>query len=182
VTTFTIRISDSVAAGLSSGKMRASLDAFLRQPHPLPHDPGPGPERISLTLTERSVNAAAAYLQCSASSALRRIAIERLGVPRPATPVPSVFLLSTPAPTSILQKTPNPAPTAHRTETVQQDSASQGKAVVGALIQFLFSVLFLGHGFSLALVRRRTLKQHDKYDANNVRFWKLRVSWHFRPC
>jgi hypothetical protein len=143
VTTFTLRVSDSLAAGLSSAKMRASLDAFLCQPHPLPRDPGPGHERISLTLSEPSVNEAAAYLQCSASSALRRIAIHGLGAPR-RTAIPTDSLSSQPAPASVGRTTPNPAMPPERTKTGPQDSTSQGQAIAAALIQFLCSFLFLG--------------------------------------
>jgi hypothetical protein len=133
VTTFTLRVSDFLAANLTSATMRASVDAFLWQPHPLPTDPGPGYERISLTLTETSVGAAAAYLQCSASSALRRIAIDALGGPRRGGATPKVCLPNTSAPASIPWK-----------DTATQGNASQGQAIAGALIQFLCSVLFVG--------------------------------------
>jgi hypothetical protein len=144
VTTFTLRVSDSLAADLSSARMRALVDAFLRQPHPLPRDPGPGYERISLTLTETSVNAAAAYLQCSASSALRRIAIGEPGDPRRASIPNGPFPNMMPAPASIRRTTPNLALNPQRTETSPRGSASKGQSIAGALIQFLCSALFLG--------------------------------------
>jgi len=73
--TFTFRISESLARRLSSAQMRDWLGEFQRQPCQLPADPGPGEARISLTLPEAQVRAVAGYLRCSASTALRRIAL-----------------------------------------------------------------------------------------------------------
>jgi hypothetical protein len=73
--TFTFRISESLAAHLSSAEMRAWLGDFVRQPCQLPPDPGPGSARLSLTLPEALVQSVAAYLRCSASTALRRVAL-----------------------------------------------------------------------------------------------------------
>src|SRR6266849_3209581 len=97
--TFTFRVSPDLAMRLTSARMRSWLDAFLQQPHALPVDPGPGDERISLTLSPRIVNAVAAHSGCSASSALRRIAIERLRTFEPA--VASVLHAVNPRGTSI---------------------------------------------------------------------------------
>jgi hypothetical protein len=84
MTTFTFRTTSDVASRISSSQVRDWLVTFLRQPHPLPHDPSPGPARVSLTLPEGHVDAVAAHLRCSASSALRRITAERLAAPRQA--------------------------------------------------------------------------------------------------
>jgi hypothetical protein len=97
--TFTFRVAQELALGVSSARMQSWLDAFLRHPRVLPCDPGPGDERISLSLSPGTVAAVAAYARCSHSSALRRIATERLrgsnapaasrphGVSRSRTPV-----------------------------------------------------------------------------------------------
>jgi hypothetical protein len=79
MTTFTIRVSNSLAPRLNSAQMRAWIEEFLRQPHPLPGDPGSGPVRMSLTLPGDSVRAVADHLGCSASEALRRLVAEALG-------------------------------------------------------------------------------------------------------
>jgi hypothetical protein len=77
--TFTFRIPDSMAGHLSSAEMRSWVKEFLRNPHPLPPDPGSGYERISLTLPRSLVQTVAFDLRCSPSQALRRLAQERLG-------------------------------------------------------------------------------------------------------
>jgi len=66
---------------LSSVEMRSWLTQFLRNPHPLPPDPGSGYERISLTLPRGLVQTAAFNLRCPTSQALRRLAQEHLGPP-----------------------------------------------------------------------------------------------------
>jgi hypothetical protein len=78
MTTFTFRAPNQLAANLRSAEMRSWLDDFVRQPHALPIDPGSGGGRISLTLPESTVKSVAAYCQCGISSALRRIAFEKL--------------------------------------------------------------------------------------------------------
>ena len=80
--TFTFRIPDSMTGRLSSAEMRSWLSDFLRNPHPLPPDPGSGYERISLTLPRELVLAVSQQLRCSPSTALRRLAQERLGPPQ----------------------------------------------------------------------------------------------------
>jgi hypothetical protein len=72
--TFTFRVPDSMAGRLSSSEMRFWLTQFLRNPHPLPPDPGSGYERISLILLKGMVQTAAFNLRCSPSQALRRLA------------------------------------------------------------------------------------------------------------
>jgi hypothetical protein len=73
--TFTFRIHESLAARLTSAEMRSLLGEFLRQPCHLPPDPGAGGARLSLTLPEALVESVAAYLGCSTSTALRRVAL-----------------------------------------------------------------------------------------------------------
>ena len=75
MTTFTLRTTGSLAEHLSSAKMRSMIAEFLRQPHTLPPDPGPGKDRISLTLPDESVCGLARFLRCSTSEALRRLAL-----------------------------------------------------------------------------------------------------------
>ena len=73
-----------MAGHLSSAEMRSWLTQFLRNPHPLPPDPGSGYERISLTLPSGLVQTAAFNLRCPPSQALRRLAQEHLGPPESA--------------------------------------------------------------------------------------------------
>jgi hypothetical protein len=94
--TFTFRIPDSMAGHLSSAEMRSWLTQFLRNPHPLPPDPGSGYERISLTLPSRLVQTAAFNLRCSPSQALRRLAQEHLGPPESARTPSEPFYHSMP--------------------------------------------------------------------------------------
>jgi len=79
--TFTFRIPDLMAGHLSSAEMRSWLTQFLRNPHPLPPDPGSGYERISLTLPRGLVQTLAFDLRCPPSQALRRLAHEHLRPP-----------------------------------------------------------------------------------------------------
>lgn len=79
MTTFTIRVPQSMAGRLSSAQMRTWIIDFLRAPGELPRDPGPGEGRISLTLHKELVKNLAARWQCSPSIFLRRFAIFRLG-------------------------------------------------------------------------------------------------------
>jgi len=76
MTTFTFRISNSLAGRTSSARMRAWIAEFLQHAHPLPPDPGPGEDRISLTLPGEQVRQLAGFLRCSPSEALRRLALE----------------------------------------------------------------------------------------------------------
>jgi hypothetical protein len=73
--TFTFRIPESLAVQLTSAEMRTLLGDFLRQPCQLPPDPGAGGARLSLTLPVALVESVATYLRCSASTALRRVAL-----------------------------------------------------------------------------------------------------------
>jgi hypothetical protein len=71
MTTYTFRCSAGLAGRLNSAQMRTWIAEFLRQPHHLPPDLGPGEERISLTLPAESVQQLAEFLRCSPSQALR---------------------------------------------------------------------------------------------------------------
>jgi len=68
-----------MAKFLDSAQMRSWLEEYLHAPHALPHDPGAGDERVSLTLPQDLVTAVSGHLRCSTSAALRRIAVEQVG-------------------------------------------------------------------------------------------------------
>lgn len=65
MTTFTFRMSNSLADRVSSAQMRSWIAEFLREPHPLPQDPGSGTARVSLTLPDDAVRAVTDHLGCS---------------------------------------------------------------------------------------------------------------------
>ncbi len=79
MTVFTVRTTNTPGNQFSSRQMRSWIAEFLRQPHPLPADPGPGEDRISLNLPEESVHELAEFLDCPSSSALRRLALYSVG-------------------------------------------------------------------------------------------------------
>ena len=79
MTTVTFRVSQSLADRLGSAHMRSWMEEFLRSPHTLPSDPGPGDQRISLTLRAEQLEQLAGMLGCTSSSALRRLAVGKLG-------------------------------------------------------------------------------------------------------
>ena len=144
-TTFTFRVSQCLASPLSSAEMRSWLEDFLRQPHVLPGDPGPGDARISLTLPRNAVDSVAAHLRCSASSGLRRIAIERLGVVKPlaGSQAPRVPMGGTPlasagqaawSPSQLWTEAPNRA----------QDGPPMDKTLAEWLIPVLIWMLAFG--------------------------------------
>jgi hypothetical protein len=76
MTTFTLRLTAPLAQHVSSARMRSWIAEFLREPHSLPPDPGPGEDRLSLTLPGESVQAVAGFLHCTPSEALRRHALK----------------------------------------------------------------------------------------------------------
>jgi hypothetical protein len=78
MTTFTLRAPNELTRQLSSAEMRSWLTDFVGNPHSLPPDPGSGDGRVSLTLPNDVVHVVAGYSRCSVSSALRRIASERI--------------------------------------------------------------------------------------------------------
>jgi hypothetical protein len=79
MTVFTVRTTSTPGNQFSSRQMRSWIGEFLRQPHPLLPDPGPGKDRISLNLPEESVRELAKFLDCPSSSALRRLALYSVG-------------------------------------------------------------------------------------------------------
>jgi len=173
MTTFTLRVADVMAARLSSAETRAWLDAFLREPHDILGDPGPGQARVSLTLPEAEVKAVAAYLQCRPSSALRRLAGERLGPPSPMTaPVPHVIAPGAAVSKRTTPKSPArnrpPAPPKTTVPIFEQDNKIrfQGEAlVVGLFILVFLSVM----SWVLDISRKKkTDKQHDAPDATKA--------------
>jgi hypothetical protein len=78
MTEFTVRTTTTLGSQLNSAQMRSWIAEFLRQPHRLPPDPGAGEHRSSLTLPGESVRDLTAYLRCSPSSALRRLALHAM--------------------------------------------------------------------------------------------------------
>jgi hypothetical protein len=78
MTEFTVRTTTTLGSQLNSAQMRSWIAEFLRQPHRLPPDPGAGEHRSSLSLPGESVRDLAAYLRCSSSSALRRLALDAM--------------------------------------------------------------------------------------------------------
>ena len=78
MTIFTVRTIATQGTQPNSALMRSWIAEFLRQPHPLPPDPGAGENRISLNLPRESVRDLAEFLHCSSSSALRRLALHAL--------------------------------------------------------------------------------------------------------
>jgi hypothetical protein len=78
MTEFTVRTTTTLGNQLNSAQMRSWIAEFLRQPHRLPPDPGAGEHRSSLTLPGESVRDLTAYLRCSPSSALRRLALDAM--------------------------------------------------------------------------------------------------------
>lgn len=76
--TFTFRAPGGWASHLDSARMQAWLGEFLRSPRSLPDDPGPGDDRLCLSLPKRPVNVLAAMLDANPSVALRRLAADHL--------------------------------------------------------------------------------------------------------
>jgi hypothetical protein len=174
MTTFTLRVADVMAARFSSVETRTWLDAFLRNPHDILGDPGPGRMRVSLTLPETEVKAVAAYLECTTSSALRRLASEHLGTPGSmTTPVLNVM---GPGPTVSKRMTPkSPAgnrrprvPSRTKEANFEQDNKIrfQGEALVVGLFVFVFLSVM---SWVLDISRKKkTDKQHDTHDATTA--------------
>lgn len=168
MTTFTIRASDVMAARLNSAETRNWLDTFLRNPHDI-LDPGPGQARISLTLPEAEVKAVAAYLQCSPSSALRRLAGERLGNPSLMTfPIPDVPAsgLNRKTPQSTVRKRAPGLPTT-TTPILQRDEKIRfrGEALVAMPVIAMFSIMTW---FLFISRKKKTDKKHDTHDATDA--------------
>lgn len=75
---FTLRAPAGWASRLDSARMQAWLVEFFRGPRPLPDDPGPGIDRLSVSVSKREVNVLAAMLDVSPSVALRRLAAHHI--------------------------------------------------------------------------------------------------------
>lgn len=87
VYTVSVRVPGSWHSRVDSEFTSRALDAFLRQPGRLPPDPGPGNERLCLSLPEAEVRAAVARVRGTPSSVLRRIVAWKIscdGLPRTA--------------------------------------------------------------------------------------------------
>lgn len=140
MTTFTLRAPEEITTRLTSVEMRSWLHDFIYQPHPLPPDPGSGYGRVSLTLPADAVNAVVTYSNSSTSSALRRIAVARLGVQSPSSPQAYSTAHRSPA-----------APTAARS----QDKSRSGDEVAGALLSFVIWIIFVGIAVFAALSRKK---------------------------
>jgi hypothetical protein len=147
--TFTFRIPDGMAGRLSSAEMRTWLTQYLRNPHPLPRDPGSGYERTSLTLPRELVRDVAGYLRCSPSIALRRVAAVYLGglqapIPAPVNPPIIPVAASAPRPS---QANRNPVPEGSWRKAghdTPDPTPPTGEMVVSLLIQGLVWVLIVG--------------------------------------
>lgn len=174
MTTFTLRVSDVMAARFSSAETRTWLDAFLRDPHDVPADPGPGQARVSLTLPKVEVKAVAAYLQCTSSSALRRLAGEHLGTLSSMTASVSHVIAPGPA---VLKRMTMKSPAGNRRPPVASGATKPNFVqdnkirfpgevlVVGLLILVFLSVM----SWVLFISRRKKAdKQHDTHEAVNV--------------
>jgi hypothetical protein len=175
MTTFTLRVSDVMAARLNSAETRTWLDAFLRDPHDILGDPGPGWARVSLTLPEVEVKGVAAYLQCTPSSALRRLAGEHLGTPGPMTAPVSHVIAPGPAvskrmtPKSPVRKRRLSVPSGTTEPNLEQDNKIRLRGgevlVVGLFILVFLSVMSWVSDISR---KKKTNKQHDTHDATTA--------------
>jgi hypothetical protein len=90
---------------------------------------GAGYGRVSLTLPGDAVNAVATYSKSAVSSALRRIAAERLGVEGPSDPQ--------------VYDADQPIPGIHSSGR-SHDNSRSGDEIAGALISFVIWILFVG--------------------------------------
>jgi hypothetical protein len=178
MTTFTLRVSDVMAARLNSAEIRTWLDAFLRDPHDILGDPGPGRARVSLTLPEPEVKAVAAHLQCTSSSALRRLAGEYLGTASPMTPsVPDMISPGRAVPKRIRPQSParsrrTPLPSGTTEPNFEQDNKIRLQGgevlVVGLLILVFLSVMSWVLFISPKEEGTKPIKQQDaQHNATN---------------
>jgi hypothetical protein len=129
MTTFTLRAPEEMTTRLTSAEMRSWLHDFIHQPHPLPPDPGSGFGRVSLTLPADAVNVVATYFNSAVSSALRRVAAERLGVGHPGGP--QVYNTG--------QRT-GAIPASGRSH----DNSQSGNEMAVAMISFVIWMIFVG--------------------------------------
>jgi hypothetical protein len=140
LTTFTLRISDSLAEFLNSAQMRSWLERYLHAPHALPHDPGPGDARVSLTLPQDLVEAVSSHLRCSTSAALRRIAVEQVGASEIESHQAESGCDASP------MTSPRPEP---------PDTSSRSGALAGLLIHALLWILLMGAWFFFGSLKRK---------------------------
>jgi len=140
MTTFTFRAPESMTARLTSAEMRSWLHDFICQPHPLPPDPGSGHGRVSLTLPADAVTAVAAYSKSAISSALRRIAVERLGMESSSSPQFYGAARSTGAIPS---------------SGSSHDNSLAGNEIVGALVSLFIWIIFVGVAIFLASRKKK---------------------------
>jgi hypothetical protein len=140
MTTFTLRAPEEITRRLTSAEMRSWLHDFIYQPHPLPPDPGSGYGRISLTLPADVVNAVATYSKSDVSSALRRIAAERLGVVDPSGPQ---------------GYRTDPQTTAVPGSRISHDNFKSGDEIAGALISLFIWIMFVGVAIFISSGRKK---------------------------
>lgn len=158
MTTFTLRAPEEMTTMLTSAEMRSWLYDFIHQPHPLPPDPGSGYGRVSLTLPADAVNAVATYSNSAISSALRRIAAERLVVGRPSSPQVHKAAQHT---------------SAISASGRSHDNSQSGDEIVGALISFVMWIILVGIAIVVASNQKKRLMLHDKHDAENPEIYEV---------
>ena len=149
MTTFTFRIPDWMAGRFSSSDVRSWLTQFLRNPHPLPPDPGSGYERISLTLPRELVRDVAGYLRSSPSIALRRVAAvylcdQRAPISAPVNPPAAPVAASSPMATQAIW---NSVPSGFQRRPAHDNRVPTppiGQKVVSLLVQALIYVFIVG--------------------------------------
>ena len=76
MTSFSLRIPPTLVPHVNSAQMSTWLAYYLRRPHPLPPDPGPGEDRVCFSLPKKPLDALVQVIGCSRSEALRRIALD----------------------------------------------------------------------------------------------------------
>jgi len=166
MTTFTLRTSGELARNLSSGRMRSWIADFLRQPHSLPPDPGPGQDRISLTLPSESVRNLAGFLRCSPSEALRRLALEAIG-PSSAVPAAQREVGASPRSWGPVQTPVRPRATKDNQESTQDI----GREIVGLISSAVFCVLMLTVWFFFQYRKGKVAEgKHDNMTAKDAVF------------
>jgi hypothetical protein len=147
MTTFTLRASEETTARLTSAEMRLWLHDFICNPHPLPPDPGSGYGRVSLTLPADAVNVVAGYSKSAISSALRRIAAERLGSQNQSGPRAYGA-----------DQTTDAIPISGRSH----DNSQSGSQIAGLLIFFITWILTVGISIFVVLSSKKKVEPQDK--------------------
>ena len=146
--TFTFRIPVTLAGRLNSAQMRSWLADFVRCPNSLPPDPGSGKERVSLTLPEDLVREAAGYLRCSPSTALRRIAAERLGLRQATTAVRMTYspavTAAKPLGAMVTLRNSDSSAFGDSSDLDHASTPSRGYQLASCLIQLVFQLVIWG--------------------------------------